>query len=99
MRFCETNPFVMCENAALTRREAMRCVEHNEDYKWVRFPYCRGIDGKRSVAPPARTRRVSSNSACPTNLNVVDPKLLSEQGHGFGEGEVGGEDFAAMVLL
>ena len=36
--FCETNPFVMCIDTTLTRREAMCCVEHNEDYKWVRFP-------------------------------------------------------------
>ena len=37
MRFCETNPFVMCVNAEVMRREAICCVSHGEDYKWVRL--------------------------------------------------------------
>jgi len=37
MRFCETNPFVMCVNKALTHRVAMCYIECNEDYKWVRL--------------------------------------------------------------
>src|SRR5438105_2398608 len=37
MRFCETNPFVMCANGALTHRVAMCYIERDEDYKWVRL--------------------------------------------------------------
>src|SRR5580698_10514521 len=50
----------------------------------VRFPRHGGNDGKRS--------------ACPTDLNLVELRSLRQQGHGFAEWEIGGEDFAAVGL-
>ena len=108
MPFHETNPFYFRGFIAVASSFTASYAVCSGVCKWVRSGKTNPFRGRFGgcFAPFARdepTLERCSNfdgerATRPTNPNLADPESLRQQGYGFGEGQVGGEGFAAVGL-